>query len=70
MTVRELINELSKMPQNMVVVVNAEKNELANGQPVKVVCEVDIYVDDNGRYHVAYGDYTEETEFVAVNIRA
>lgn len=70
MTVKELINELLKMPQDMVVVVNAEKNESANGQPVTAVSEIDVYIGGNGRYHVLYYEDEDETEFVAINITA
>jgi len=77
MTVRELIVQLMAQPQDADVVVNAGKNELANGMPAKVVrlAKTIVYKEDGWcRHTINY--YPEQPLFLgesaseAVNITA
>ena len=77
MTVRELIVQLMAQPQDAEVIVNAGKNELANGRPVKFVrfTPTIIREEDGWEYHAIkyYPDqpaWEDEVLSEAVNITA
>jgi len=64
MTVRELIVQLMAQPQNATVVVNAGKNELANGRLVQFVRFTPTFIrkEDGWEYH-AINYYPSEPPF-------
>ena len=61
MTVAELISQLQELPQNMTVVVNLTKNELANGKPVKEA-KTTLVVTNNDVDYYEYQGWKEESE--------